>query len=113
MCGVNPAQFIPGLSRVSGKTQLMLRLGSCLEWQLVLERKRWISGPLFTVSGLASSLEDIFFRYFLSSHASGMSVLCFSLMQHYRLYEFLFYSTREEIVIGTEVSKVGQSGRTT
>lgn len=36
-----------------------------------------------------------------------MSVLCFSLMQHYRLYEFLFYSTREEIVIGTEVSKGG------
>lgn len=38
-----------------------------------------------------------------------MSVLCFSLMQHYRLYEFLFYSTREEIVIGTEVSNVGQN----
>jgi hypothetical protein len=31
--------------------------------------------------------------------------LCFSLFQHYRLYEFLFYSTREEIVIGTEVSE--------
>ncbi|KAF6107762.1 ciliary associated calcium binding coiled-coil 1 [Phyllostomus discolor] len=25
-----------------------------------------------------------------------------SLFQHYKLYEFLFYSTREEIVIGTE-----------
>nr|XP_048307523.1 ciliary-associated calcium-binding coiled-coil protein 1 isoform X2 [Myodes glareolus] len=25
-----------------------------------------------------------------------------SLLQHYRLYEFMFYSTREEIVIGTE-----------
>ncbi|KAF5927880.1 hypothetical protein HPG69_009246, partial [Diceros bicornis minor] len=24
-----------------------------------------------------------------------------SLFQHYKLYEFLFYSTREEIVIGT------------
>lgn len=105
----NPAQFLPGLSRFSGKTQLMLRLGSCLEWQLVLERKRWISVPRFTVSGLASSLEDIFFRYFLSSHASCMSVLCFSLLQHYRLYEFMFYSTREEIVIGTEVSNVGQN----
>ncbi|KAM5241435.1 ciliary-associated calcium-binding coiled-coil protein 1 isoform 4-T4 [Hipposideros larvatus] len=27
-----------------------------------------------------------------------------SLFQHYKLYEFLFYSTREEIVIGAEVS---------
>lgn len=58
------------------------------------------------------SLEAIFFRYFLSSHASCMSVLCFSLFQHYRLYEFMFYSTREEIVIGTTVSNMGQSGRT-
>lgn len=58
------------------------------------------------------SLEAIFFRYFLTSHASCMSVLCFSLFQHYRLYEFMFYSTREEIVIGTAVSNMGQSGRT-
>ncbi|KAL0617536.1 Ciliary-associated calcium-binding coiled-coil protein 1 [Plecturocebus cupreus] len=27
-----------------------------------------------------------------------------SLFQHYKLYEFMFYSAREEIVIGTEVS---------
>lgn len=60
---------------------------------------------------LPLSLEAIFFRYFLSSHTSCMSALCFSLFQHYRLYEFMFYSTREEIVIGTTVSNMGQSGR--
>ncbi|EGW10047.1 Uncharacterized protein C10orf107-like [Cricetulus griseus] len=32
-----------------------------------------------------------------------------SLFQHYRLYEFMFYSTREEIVIGTEVLDQEQS----
>uniref|UniRef100_A0A9L0T8Q0 Ciliary associated calcium binding coiled-coil 1 n=1 Tax=Equus caballus TaxID=9796 RepID=A0A9L0T8Q0_HORSE len=36
-----------------------------------------------------------------------------SLFQHYKLYEFLFYSPREEIVIGTENMKEVASGAAT
>lgn len=119
MCGVMDVETQPSsyLDWVGSRTKHSWCWDWVAAWSGSLfwnERDGFLSHCLLSLAWpVPLSLEAVFFRYFLSSHASCMSVLCFSLLQHYRLYEFMFYSTREEIVIGTAVSNVGQSGRTT
>ncbi|XP_041512217.1 ciliary-associated calcium-binding coiled-coil protein 1 isoform X1 [Microtus oregoni] len=63
---------------------------------------KWL-GEVMAEIGPNRSLKNEGLHVFDVREANAIiDYLKISLFQHYRLYEFMFYSTREEIVIGTE-----------
>ncbi|XP_073097101.1 ciliary-associated calcium-binding coiled-coil protein 1 isoform X4 [Manis javanica] len=64
---------------------------------------KWI-GEVMAEIGPSHSPKNEEWSVFNVKQANAIiDYLKISLFQHYKLYEFLFYSTREEIVIGSEV----------
>eukprot|EP00073_Rattus_norvegicus_P041650 XP_008771109.1 PREDICTED: uncharacterized protein C10orf107 homolog isoform X3 [Rattus norvegicus] len=64
---------------------------------------KWL-GEVMAEIGPNHSQKNKNFHIFNVKEANAIiDYLKISLFQHYRLYEFLFYSAREEIVIGTEI----------
>uniref|UniRef100_A0A7N5K4C1 Ciliary associated calcium binding coiled-coil 1 n=1 Tax=Ailuropoda melanoleuca TaxID=9646 RepID=A0A7N5K4C1_AILME len=64
---------------------------------------KWL-GEVMAEIGPSHSQKNEEWNVFNIKQANAViDYLKISLFQHYKLYEFLFYSTREEIVIGTEV----------
>uniref|UniRef100_A0A8C6IH60 Ciliary associated calcium binding coiled-coil 1 n=1 Tax=Mus spicilegus TaxID=10103 RepID=A0A8C6IH60_MUSSI len=104
----------------------MLNKGACDGWEMLHARKnvyrvdqKWVHerkalhmsledsikwlGEVMAEIGPNHSQKSEDFHVFEVKEANAIiDYLKISLFQHYRLYEFLFYSTREEIVIGTE-----------
>ncbi|XP_077933802.1 ciliary-associated calcium-binding coiled-coil protein 1 isoform X7 [Halichoerus grypus] len=65
---------------------------------------KWL-GEVMAEIGPSHSQKNEEWNVFNIKQANAViDYLKISLFQHYKLYEFLFYSTREEIVIGTEGS---------
>ncbi|XP_059026140.1 ciliary-associated calcium-binding coiled-coil protein 1 isoform X1 [Mustela lutreola] len=65
---------------------------------------KWL-GEVMAETGPSHSQKNEESNVFNIKQANAViDYLKISLFQHYKLYEFLFYSTREEIVIGTEKS---------
>ncbi|KAI5769063.1 CABCOCO1 [Gulo gulo luscus] len=63
---------------------------------------KWL-GEVMAETGPSHSQKNEEWNVFNMKQANAViDYLKISLFQHYKLYEFLFYSTREEIVIGTE-----------
>ncbi|XP_047681963.1 ciliary-associated calcium-binding coiled-coil protein 1 isoform X2 [Prionailurus viverrinus] len=63
---------------------------------------KWL-GEVMAEIGPPHSQKNEEWSFFNIKQANAIiDYLKISLFQHYKLYEFLFYSTREEIVIGTE-----------
>ncbi|XP_022355955.1 uncharacterized protein C10orf107 homolog [Enhydra lutris kenyoni] len=63
---------------------------------------KWL-GEVMAETGPSHSQKNEEWNVFNTKQANAViDYLKISLFQHYKLYEFLFYSTREEIVIGTE-----------
>ncbi|XP_059026141.1 ciliary-associated calcium-binding coiled-coil protein 1 isoform X2 [Mustela lutreola] len=63
---------------------------------------KWL-GEVMAETGPSHSQKNEESNVFNIKQANAViDYLKISLFQHYKLYEFLFYSTREEIVIGTE-----------
>ncbi|XP_048075051.1 ciliary-associated calcium-binding coiled-coil protein 1 isoform X2 [Ursus arctos] len=63
---------------------------------------KWL-GEVMAEIGPSHSQKNEEWNVFNIKQANAViDYLKISLFQHYKLYEFLFYSTREEIVIGTE-----------
>lgn len=74
---------------------------------------KWI-GEVMAEIGPSHSPKNEEWSVFNVKQANAIiDYLKISLFQHYKLYEFLFYSTREEIVIGSEqmIEVVNPSGR--
>ncbi|XP_049646586.1 ciliary-associated calcium-binding coiled-coil protein 1 [Suncus etruscus] len=66
------------------------------------ENIKWI-GEVMAEIGPSNEQKDEEWNTFDVKQANAIiDYIKISLFQHYKLYEFLFYSTREEIVIGTE-----------
>ncbi|XP_008835517.1 ciliary-associated calcium-binding coiled-coil protein 1 isoform X1 [Nannospalax galili] len=72
---------------------LHMSLGDCIEW---LGKAMAEIGPNHSQKNEDCHIFDI------RQANAIIDYLKISLFQHYRLYEFLFYATREEIVLGTQ-----------
>ncbi|XP_031202949.1 ciliary-associated calcium-binding coiled-coil protein 1 isoform X2 [Mastomys coucha] len=63
---------------------------------------KWLGEVMAEIGPNHSRRNEKFHVFDVNEANAIIDYLKISLFQHYRLYEFLFYSTREEIVIGTE-----------
>ncbi|XP_021061368.1 ciliary-associated calcium-binding coiled-coil protein 1 [Mus pahari] len=63
---------------------------------------KWLGEVMAEIGPNHSRRNEEFHIFDVKEANAIIDYLKISLFQHYRLYEFLFYSTREEIVIGTE-----------
>ncbi|XP_029338686.1 ciliary-associated calcium-binding coiled-coil protein 1 isoform X2 [Mus caroli] len=63
---------------------------------------KWLGEVMAEIGPNHSRKSEDFHVFDVKEANTIIDYLKISLFQHYRLYEFLFYSTREEIVIGTE-----------
>uniref|UniRef100_A0A8C6IIL4 Ciliary associated calcium binding coiled-coil 1 n=1 Tax=Mus spicilegus TaxID=10103 RepID=A0A8C6IIL4_MUSSI len=63
---------------------------------------KWLGEVMAEIGPNHSQKSEDFHVFEVKEANAIIDYLKISLFQHYRLYEFLFYSTREEIVIGTE-----------
>ncbi|XP_028636111.1 ciliary-associated calcium-binding coiled-coil protein 1 [Grammomys surdaster] len=63
---------------------------------------KWLGEVMAEIGPNHSRTNENFHVFDVKEANAIIDYLKISLFQHYRLYEFLFYSAREEIVIGTE-----------
>ncbi|XP_055963928.1 ciliary-associated calcium-binding coiled-coil protein 1 isoform X2 [Sorex fumeus] len=84
-------------------TLLHMLLHNLSTLQMSLEDNiKWV-GEVMAEIGPSHQQKDEEWNIFDVKQANAIiDYLKISLFQHYKLYEFLFYSTRDEIVIGTE-----------
>ncbi|XP_051008452.1 ciliary-associated calcium-binding coiled-coil protein 1 [Acomys russatus] len=65
---------------------------------------KWVGDVMAEIGPNHSPKNEELHTFDVKDANAIIDYLKISIFQHYRLYEFMFYSTREEIVIGTEDS---------